>query len=786
MKKHDRVGAPLAGLTLAAILLASMAGYVSALSRIFEGPDLSEQSESTLAVDDRFDVRVEEARGAGPEQALARVAPAWLLNALPAYSSGRAREAWYFALDRAGDRIGFEMGGNVTTSASAGYILFNPAQFSSSPGVVGAGSPKISTTTLAALGTTNNYTGTTTGSVLTAGNWSLGHVPTVSEDAVFPVGATTGIRTFSNGSLTVGSWDVLATTGTFTLRNATNNTTSTLTLGGPGELGNGVSGTAADLLFAASGSTFTITGTNGTLAILNVVLGQSGNFDAAGTINVSAVISDGGGGFGITKSGAGTLTLSGANTYSGGLTLSTGALNINNAAAPGTGTFTINGGTIANTSGAAITLTNNNAQTWGGDFTVSVSGSGGTGDLNLGTGAVLLTGNRQILNISGSSTFTVGGVISDGGNGYSLTRAGSGAGIWVLTGNSTYSGGTTLGSGTNVVSSIGNAGASGNLGTGNISLGNGSTTATLLYTGAGETTNKVFNLNGTTGGGIIDTTGATGGLILSTDFTATGAGTKTLTLRGDTAGNTVSGAIVDNLTGTNNTNLSKTGIGTWTLSGANTYTGTTTVSGGTLAINNNNTTTPRLAGTSSVTVNSGGTLLLAQSGEGSSIDRIKDTAGMTLNANGSTAVAFNTGGLSEHGANNNTAGIGALTLLSSSIIDLSNGASILAFANSSAQTWTGTLSIYNWSGTQITGNGTDQVYFGMDPTGLTVAQLNSINFYSDSGTTLLGTAMFAPDLDGEIVPTLVPVPEPGTWIGAALALLAVGLTQRKRLKRSRN
>jgi len=115
-----------------------------------------------------------------------------------------------------------------------------------------------------AQNTTNNYTGTTTGSLLTDSNWSLGHVPTVSEDAVFPLGATTGIRTLSNGSLTVGSFNVLATSGTFTIRNATNNTTSTLTLGGAGNLGNGVSGTASDLLFAAGGSTFTLTGTNAT------------------------------------------------------------------------------------------------------------------------------------------------------------------------------------------------------------------------------------------------------------------------------------------------------------------------------------------------------------------------------------------------------------------------------------------------------------------------------------------------------------------------------------------
>jgi hypothetical protein len=61
---------------------------------------------------------------------------------------------------------------------------------------------------------------------------------------------------------------------------------------------------------------------------------------------------------------------------------------------------------------------------------------------------------------------------------------------------------------------------------------------------------------------------------------------------------------------------------------------------------------------------------------------------------------------------------------------------------------------------------------------LTPLQLTQISFYSDSGTTFLGAGFWGSDLDGEVVP----VPEPGTWIGAALALVAIGFTQRKRLR----
>src|SRR5207237_1040251 len=96
-------------------------------------------------------------------------------------------------------------------------------------------------------------------------------------------------------------------------------------------------------------------------------------------------------GYDLTSSNTGVkLTLAGANTYSGETTLASGTtLRINNATALGTGTFTINGGTIDNTTAGSLTLTNNNTITLGGSFTF-----GGTKDLNFGTGAITNAGNR--------------------------------------------------------------------------------------------------------------------------------------------------------------------------------------------------------------------------------------------------------------------------------------------------------------------------------------------------------------------------------------------------------
>ena len=128
-----------------------------------------------------------------------------------------------------------------------------------------------------------------------------------------------------------------------------------------------------------------------------------------------------------------------------------------------------------------------------------------------------------------------------------------------------------------------------------------------------------------------------------------------------------------------------------------------------------------------------------------------------------------------------TVGIGALTLNSSSIIDLLS-TSLVHFLASNLQTWSGVLSIWNWSGTPVNGGGAEAILFGTNTSGLTAAQLDQISFYSGSGTGFLGTGAWATIGDGEVVP-LVPVPEPSTWAAGALALLAIGYTQRRRFGR---
>lgn len=301
------------------------------------------------------------------------------------------------------------------------------------------------------------------------------------------------------------------------------------------------------------------------------------------------------GGFGISagslvKSGGAAVTLSTSNSYAGGTTINAGTLNINKASAIGTGPLTFAAltpttvVTIDNTSGAALALSTNNPQVWNSDFSFSTSGGLAANSLNLGNGAVTLTGNRTVT-VNGASalnTLTVGGVISGP---YGITKAGTAT--LVLSGSNTYSGVTTASNGILAIAS------SANLGSG--AAGNSITLA----------------------GGTIESTGGTYDLGVNRSMLLTSGGT----LQVDAGTLTVSGVVSGSGT------LTKTGGGTLALTGTNTNT-STNVTLGTLNINgttNSNLNINPALGTSAVANVSGtmttvaGTLLVGSVAGGTGV-----------------------------------------------------------------------------------------------------------------------------------------------------------------------
>ena len=166
--------------------------------------------------------------------------------------------------------------------------------------------------------------------------------------------------------------------------NARNETFSTLNL-----QGTGFGGAGALVNTAASAST--ITPTNGTTLTADTTIGVT---QSSGSLTLNNAVS---GNFAITKTGLGTLVLNGANSFTGGVTVTAGTLVGGSNSALGTGTLTINGGAVD--LGAFAPGVNVNLMAGSLSF---------TGNLTVGTGGLLgsnliLNADRQLA-LSGTTT----------------------------------------------------------------------------------------------------------------------------------------------------------------------------------------------------------------------------------------------------------------------------------------------------------------------------------------------------------------------------------------------
>jgi autotransporter-associated beta strand protein len=515
-----------------------------------------------------------------------------------------------------------------------------------------------------------------------------------SGSVVFPNGATT----MGNLSVAVNATDVtLTVTGGLndsTWKGDVNGTWDNSTANWTRDATPAQSYVAGDaVIFDDSATTFTVAGDTTTFAPASVNVNNSTT-----AYTISAVIA--GASTPLVKDGTQTLTLSGASTYGGGTTLSSGQLNVNNGgsssanSAIGTGALTIYGvgaARIDNTSGGDVTLQPTIAQTWSGDFTYV----GSANSLNLGTGGVTLVSNRTVT--VSAQTLTVGGVI---GGGFGLTKAGSGT--LTLSGNNTFTGGVTLQVGTLNIGSVGVAATSGPMGNGGTFTING---GSIDAVGANRV---VANVNPIVLGGGFTFVGSYNLTLPGT--VSLGAANRTITVTANTL--TLSGVISES---SGNRRLTKAGEGTLTLSGNNTYSGGTTVNAGTLKLNHNN----ALGNTAGVLTIDGGILDLDNRNQ--TVGNLTGTGGTILNSRNASAVTLtigqsNTGGGNYQGVIADGAGTVAITKSGSATITLSGN-----------NTFTGGLSM---------GGGGNIILGGSGALNSTPGSENAVSFTQNSATTL--------------------------------------------------
>jgi autotransporter-associated beta strand protein len=311
---------------------------------------------------------------------------------------------------------------------------------------------------------------------------------------------------------------------------------------------------------------------NSNTAALTLTLSPTG-----GAASFGGTISGASGGtlgsIGLVMSGSGLQNLSGLNTYDLGTTVASGTLQLGNAHALGSGGLTANGG-VLDLNGFSLTTAAGNALPL-------FSGKAGT-ITNSSATPVTLTVNQ-------AATTTFGGTLQDGAGSGGLALVLTGSGMLYLSGANTYSGGTTISHGE---LQFANTGAMPSSGT--VTVGSGAT-LTVNAGGPNEFT------SGTSGPGTI------GGLLAGPVVWNTGTilGIDTANASG---GLTYAGAIAN--PGGKRLGLTKLGANELLLSGPNTYSGGTTISGGVLQFAN----TGAMPPSGTVTVQSGATLTVNAGG----------------------------------------------------------------------------------------------------------------------------------------------------------------------------
>ncbi len=478
--------------------------------------------------------------------------------------------------------------------------------------------------------------GTGTGNGFVTYDTTLGiRVLTAAQNTVLTAGYTTPVtleNVSATGALTLAN---SVTVNSLTMRAASaslNGTSTTLTVASGAV---GTDGTATQSL----GSGFS------SLILQN---GEGFFHVGASTLTVNTPVNVAGTGTGgLTKGGAGTVNLTAANLYTGPTTVNARALTLSGVSSNDTRIYirggTLNFNTIGNVGGAASALgipssvaqgtielggnlifngiapassdRNINLQPYA-DARFAQLNNAATGGPHMLSMSGAVTGDGNLLVRGAGGDITLSGIVSNNGSiSHTETRT-----LLLQNPANSFSGPLLAFAGTISVPTVSDIGLNSAIGSGSsIGLGQASTsgnTGTFQFTGSsGGSTNRPVIV---TNNGVIENTVAGQTLSLSGGFSV-GAGTvdATPTLRLIGAGD---GAQTGSITGTG-FEILKEGAGTWALSGTNSYTGITSITGGSLRINGDHTaasgaitvaTTATLGGSGTlgglVTVQNGGTL----------------------------------------------------------------------------------------------------------------------------------------------------------------------------------
>lgn len=610
--------------------------------------------------------------------------------------------------------------------------------------------------------------GTNPGFGTAAGTWAA---PTAGD-------ATQGWTTNGN-SITLPTASVTT--------NNTNGTTDAVNFGnGATGLGAGtitVSGTvnSGNMTFASGSGPVVLSGGTITLTAAETITVNN----AADTIGSNLA----GGATSLTKAGTGTLTLSGANTYSG---------------------FTlVNAGTLVVGSGTSGSLNSgSNLRVGGGTFTYARTDAGQTVNgltVNAGASTINNTATGQTLTLGGitrtgdqfgtinfgnttgpvSSTFAnvngIAGPWASIGTGTGLRFAVSDGGVSTITGLTGTT--ATTGSLDNITDATGNFEYSAAATTATDLTGN-----TLRYSGGASTTNigatNTLTLNGlmNAGTGLLTVSGGpgTGGILIGSD--------NELVVTANAQDTAVSAVIAD---GVSAGSLTYNGAGsTLTLSGANTFTGGVNLNGGILKLGNpgalnstagsenavtvgagtltlnGNSVTVRSLGNSNVTVNypivENESITPATLTVGNSANAASTYAGLIQNGTGTGALTLakkGTGTLKLSGTNTYTGGTvisagrvdagGNSSALGTNTITFDSSAQLQPFSGGVAGTfrYPQGINIINGATASIGGNG--QYWFNGDVTGnggITASTFNfgSVVFLNGTNNTFTGPIIIGP------------------------------------------